>query len=82
MIVENPQETHFLPTLPSRIYEDFSHAHEKARGIALKTGETVFIVRFQNSDGDVFFCLATDQQIGSPSGYQTSISVVRGSVTE
>jgi len=51
MIVENPRQAHFLPvqlvTLPSRIFEDFSHAHEAARSIATKSNEPIFIVRFE-----------------------------------
>jgi len=81
MLVSNPNETYFLPvqlvTLPSRIFEDFSHAHESARGLALKTNEPVFIVRFEDQHGEKFFCLATSEQISTPANYQTSISVVK-----
>lgn len=81
MLASNPKETHFLPvqlvTLPSRIFEDFSHAHESARGIALKTNEPVFIVRFEDPHGAAFFCLATSEQISTPCSYLTSVAVVK-----
>lgn len=81
MIVENPRQAHFLPvqlvTLSSRIFEDFSHAHEAARSIATKSNEPIFIVRFEDPHGQVFFCLGTSDQISTPAVYSTSISVVK-----
>ncbi|MGA9415811.1 MAG: hypothetical protein WBV60_14070 [Terriglobales bacterium] len=74
-------QTHFLSvqlvTLPSRIFEDYSHAEESARNLAVKTKEPVFIVRFEDQHGAAFFCLATSEQISTPANYQTSISVVK-----